>query len=142
MGLDQYDALHEDNLRFIADRAIRIAYIYLIRHAERLVGYRCYPNMKGAIRTFRYYAGAEQPFAFIVNRKSLLFYFRKPAVARGAGTVERLTKRFAEVRVPRSDEITVRIDSIADARQLMKEAFGVVDAELSVAADAREAARR
>jgi hypothetical protein len=91
--------------------------------------------MKGAIRTFRYYAGAEQPFAFIVNRKSLLFYFRKPAVARGVGTVERLTKLFAEVRVPRSDEITVRIDSIADARQLMREAFGVADAEPRVTPD-------
>ena len=120
------DDLHESNLSHIRSREVRVAYLYLIRIAQGLVGYRCKPNMKGVVRTFRYYVGAEQPFAFIVNADSLLFYFRKPAMSRFS--LEDLSEIFDEVKVPRKDEITVRVQKLTDAQTLMERIFGFRDA--------------
>lgn len=118
--------MHENNLSFIRSRETRVAYIYLVRVSQNLAGYRCVPNMKGVLRTFRYYCGDEQPFAFIVNLDSLLFYFRKPAISRFC--VENLATYFREVSVPRKDEITVRIYDQKAAQLLMWKIFGFRDA--------------
>jgi hypothetical protein len=124
--LASFDELHNDNLSYIRSREVRVAYLYLVRVAQGLVGYRCLPKMKGDVRTFRYYCGGEQPFAFIVNVDSLLFYFRKPAIDRFS--VEGLTPYFSEVKVPRKDEITVRINDRNAAQLLMWRIFLFRDA--------------
>ena len=124
--VDSCDEMHNNNLSFIRGKDVRVAYLYLVRVAQNLAGYRCMPNMKGVVRTFRYYCGDEQPFAFIVNADSLLFYLRKPATSRFS--VEDLTPYFSEVKVPRKDEITVRINNQSAAQLLMWRIFGFRDA--------------
>lgn len=124
----QPDLLHERNLARIRSQAARVAYIYLIRVAQNLKGYDCYPTIKGVIRNFRYYTEGEQPFSFIVNVDSLLFYIRKPAIAQFKPALAQLRKVFAEVNEPRPHEITIRIRDLADAQRLMSGVFGVVDA--------------
>lgn len=124
----QPDLLHEGNLSRIRSQAARVAYIYLIRVAENLAGYDCYPTIKGVIRNFRYCAEGEQPFSFIVNAESLLFYVRKPVIARFGPALAHFRKVFAEVNQPRPTEITIRIRDLGAAKRLMREVFGVVDA--------------
>ncbi len=124
----QPDLLHEGNLARIRSQAARVAYIYLIRVAQNLTGYDCYPTIKGVIRNFRYHAHGQQPFSFIVNADSLLFYIRKPVIAQFKPALARLRNVFAEVNEPRPHEITIRIRDLADAKQLMSEVFRVVDA--------------
>lgn len=120
------DRLHESNLRYIRSEDVRIAYLYLIRHAQLLVGYECYPAMKGEVRDFRYYVGDEQPFAFIVNTESLLFYFRKPSLSRFS--VEQIQRSLKGVRVPREHEVTVRVTDLSSAERVMGFAFGFSEA--------------
>jgi hypothetical protein len=83
--------------------------------------------VKGAVRDFRYYAGDEQPFAFIVNVDSLLFYFRKPAMPRFLPMAARLNELFPDLQRPREHEMTVRIRDVDQAQALMHEVFGYVD---------------
>ena len=57
--VDSCDEMHNNNLSFIRGKDVRVAYLYLVRVAQNLAGYRCMPNMKGVVRTFRYYCGDE-----------------------------------------------------------------------------------
>ncbi len=123
-----FDELHEENLAHIKSRTVRIAYLYLIRVAGQLNGFDCYPTLKGVVRDFRYFSGDESPFAFIANQDSLLFYIRKPAFNRFKPDMARLKGLFSEVNLPRDYEITIRINDLKDARLLMQEIFGFVDA--------------
>lgn len=120
------DRLHESNLRHIRIEDVRVAYLYLIRYAQLLAGYECYPAMKGEVRDFRYYVGEEQPFAFIVNAESLLFYFRKPSLARFS--VQQIERSLSDVRVPREHEVTVRVTDRSSAERVMGFAFGFSEA--------------
>jgi hypothetical protein len=122
------DEIHEKNLAHIKSRAVRIAYLYLIRVAEKLNGFDCYPTFKGVVRDFRYFSGDNLPFAFIANQDSLLFYVRKPAIRRFKPNLSRLKELFPEVNLPRDYEITIRINDLKDAKLLMREIFGHVDA--------------
>jgi hypothetical protein len=71
------------------------------------------------IRDFRYYdAGGLQPYAFIVNRESLLFYFRAPAVKSGKNNLAEIQALFTEVNQNNSGEWTVRIEDLAEAQRL------------------------
>ena len=124
----QPDLLHEGNLTRIRSQAARVAYIHLIRVAQSLTGFDCYPTAKGVIRVFRYHLQGEQPFSFIVNVDSLLFYIRKPVIGQFKPELERLRTAFTEVKQPRPHEITIRICDLADAKRLMGEVFGVIDA--------------
>jgi hypothetical protein len=118
------DALHEDNLQYIEEREVRMAYLYLVRFAERLEGFRCRPHQEGLVRTFRYCQGTRQPFAFIVNRHSLTFQFRKPALEGPGFDGERRLSRFAGSARNHRGEVTVRIEDLLDAKLVMAEAFG------------------
>jgi hypothetical protein len=120
------DLLHESNLAHIRSKEVRIAYLFLIRVAQGLPGYDCYPAMKGLVRDFRYFTGDEQPFAFIVNTESLLFYFRKPSLTRFS--LDRIEDVFDDVRQPRTSEITVRVNDLNTAELLMWLIFGFVNA--------------
>jgi hypothetical protein len=131
----QPDVLHEANLAHIRSQDVRVAYIHLVRTAQGLDGFECYPTNKGVIRDFRYYSGDEQPFAFIVNAESLLFYLRKPSIARFKPKLRHLREAFVEVKQPRDNEITIRVSNLVEAKRLMREIFGVVDAERPVATE-------
>lgn len=103
--------------------AVREAYLYLTHHAATLTDYECRPQDKGEVRDFRYYQGAEQPFAFIVNQQSLLWYFRPAGLTHPAASVAGLEARFTEVRRNPAGEITVRITSLEDAKRLVDRVF-------------------
>lgn len=122
---DSLDSVHERFLSYITARDCRIAYIYLVRFAERLRGYRCFPKDSRPKREFRYYRGEEQPFAFIVNRAHLLFYFRSASQGHHARNVDELRRCFGDafVNVNDTGEITVRIENESMATKLMQLVF-------------------
>lgn len=104
--------------------AVREAYLYLTHHAAALTNYECRPQDKGEVRDFRYYQGDEQPFAFIVNQKSLLWYFRPPGLKHPAANLDTLRKAFADVHENPRGEITVRLTDLAQAKRLVERVFG------------------
>jgi hypothetical protein len=108
-----------EHLDTIAVPEVRRAYLYITHHAATLTGYECRPQNKGEVRDFRYYHGTEQPFALIVNQKSLLWYFRLPGLKHQAANLTNLRARFSEVEENRSGEITVRISNLDDAKRLI-----------------------
>jgi hypothetical protein len=96
----------------------------LTHHAAALSGYECRPQDKGEVRDFRYYCGTEQPFALIVNQKSLLWYFRLPGLKHRAADLDNLRSHFNDVKENAAGEITLRITSLADAKRLVDLIFG------------------
>jgi len=82
--------------------------------------------MKGNVRAVRYYCGDKQRFGFIVNKKDLLFYLRNLAVIQFP--LEDLKLYLPHAETPRRDEITLRINNLQDAQQLMFRIFGFSDA--------------
>ncbi|MCC5809135.1 MAG: hypothetical protein JJU06_02080 [Ectothiorhodospiraceae bacterium] len=107
-------------LRHIEAEDVADAFAYLIGQAAAVSGYECYAERKGDVRDFRFYraGGNEQPFAFIVNKKWLLFYFRAPAVRTGNYAFGKLQEAFDSVAENTAGEWTVKVRSICDARRL------------------------
>jgi hypothetical protein len=114
-----------DHMDTITDPEVRQAYLYITHHAATLLGYECRPQDKGEVRDFRYYRGTEQPFALIVNQRSLLWYFRLPGLKHQAANLVNLRTLFDEVHENRSGEITERIANLNDARRLVGLIFGL-----------------
>jgi hypothetical protein len=113
-----------EHLDTIATPEVREAYLFLTHHAAALSGYECRPQDKGEVRDFRYYCGTEQPFALIVNQKSLLWYFRLPGLKHRAADLDNLRSHFNDVKENAAGEITLRITSLADAKRLVDLIFG------------------
>lgn len=99
------------------------AYRYLVGQAALLKQYRCEARQKREVADFRYYQGDEQPFAFIVNQQSLLWYFPPPGLRHPAANAATLQTAFAHVRENARGEITVRIEKLDDARQPVRMIF-------------------
>lgn len=102
---------------------VRQAYLYLTHHAATLPLFHCRPGEHGDVDDFRYEQGTEWPFSFIVNQKSLLWYFRKAGLRHPAASVPKLREWFDEVKENASGEITVRILTLDDARQMARQVF-------------------
>jgi hypothetical protein len=77
---EEIRALHLRNLERIEPVSVRQAYEYLTCAAADLPGFCCFPSPKGYLADFRYYAKGQWPYAFIINKRSLLFYFRPPSL--------------------------------------------------------------
>ncbi|WP_019627875.1 hypothetical protein [Thioalkalivibrio sp. AKL10] len=107
-------------LQHIEAEDVADAFVYLVGQAAVVSGYECYATRKGDVRDFRFYrAGStEQPFAFIVNKRWLLFYFRTPAVRTGSYTFGKLHEAFDSAAENAAGEWTVKVRSICDARRL------------------------
>lgn len=112
------------HLDSIAAPAVREAYLYFTHHAASLEGFECRPQDKGQVRDFRYYQGNEQPFAFIVNQESPLWYFRPAGMKHPAANLDALRKVFADVQVNPRGEITVRLTDVEQAKRLLERVFG------------------
>jgi DGQHR domain-containing protein len=104
---------------------VQEAFDLLVAGAERLSTYQCEAGLHGVIRVFRYHdvASGELPFAFIVNKNSLLFYIRKPGLRRINGGVKQLSTALRNVSENASGEITIRVSSSADAERLAGSIF-------------------
>lgn len=103
----------------IAAPEVREAFAYLVGSAALSRELSCHALMKGVVRDFRLHdASGSQPFSLIVNRDSLLFYFRLPAVRSGRFSLRDLERSFEEVRENNSGEWTVRLADLESARRL------------------------
>jgi hypothetical protein len=114
---DEILAGHRDYLQ--ADCA-KEAFDALVRTAIDMRAYETEPGWHGEIRDFKYFdaASGEQPFAFIVNRKDLLFHVRAQGLRRVAGGLGELKRRFSSAAENSRGEWRVRIASKEDAERL------------------------
>ena len=102
----------------------RYAFRYLLEFGAKLRGYKCYLHRHGYLRTYRYETGGDRPYAFIVNRTSLLFYFRRAGMQNPAANLPKLARHFDDVLANNRGEIQLRIVNEEQARQLMGLIFG------------------
>lgn len=104
----------------------KAAYDEMVARAVALTDHYTEPAWKGAVRNFRYLdptTGA-RPFAFITNRKDLLFYVRQTGKRRVPGGLPALRRLFANAKENPSGEWTVRIANATDAGRLSQFLFG------------------
>lgn len=103
---------------------VRQAYLFLTHHAATLRDFQCRPGQHGEVDDFRYEQGTEWPFAFIVNQKSLLWYFRPAGLRHPAASVDALRTQFSEVNEPQPNHVSVRVSTVEDARRIATLVFG------------------
>jgi hypothetical protein len=114
------DALLGDHRAHLLDESTREAFDALVTAAIELPDFETGPAWHGSIRDFRYFERGtrKQPFAFIVNRRDLLFYVRLAGLGRVPGGFSELQKQFSLVAENPGGEWTVRIASREDAERL------------------------
>src|SRR4051812_34703353 len=119
------DHLLREHRDWIRSEGVRAVFDVLSEHAQSLPGYRCEPRLKGVVRDFRYYTegGVEQPFAFIVNQSSLLFYIRLPGLERLPGGRVALEAACGPVSENKRGELQVRLQSRSEATALIQHLF-------------------
>ncbi len=89
-------AEHLANLEHCGSRDLRRAYLALVLAAER-AGYATQPRPKGDIHELQIRdAENSQHFAVIINRDSLLFYLRQPALRNDPDLADKARARYAE----------------------------------------------
>jgi hypothetical protein len=96
------------------------AFRYIIGFAATLKGFDCHPGLHGKIRDFRFFdrESDEQPFAFIPNKKWLLFYLRPQAVRSGKYSLEDLRTVFKDVGTIQPEHWTVKLQTVDDVKKL------------------------
>ena len=112
-------------LDYIKTEKTKDAFLYIVGLSAALTDFDCHPQQKGyrgPVNDFRFYkkGSKEQPFAFIPNKRWLLFYFRKPAVSSGQYSFMTLQAQFDSVNENNSGEWTVKLRCIYDVRRLWK----------------------
>lgn len=113
--------LYRDWADHIASVETKDAFRYFVGLAAEDSRYTCHPHKKGEVRDFRFAdEQGRQPFAFIVNRNSLLFYFRKPAIQSKQWTKNLLAEHFDSVEENASGELTIKLVGIADVQKLWR----------------------
>ena len=111
--------LYRQFVEHIEDRDARDAFRYLVGLAAEDPRFDCHPQQKGVVLDFRYIDRiGEQPYSLIVNKGSLLLYFRRPALANNLGSKKLLTEKFSAVNENTRGELTVKLRSIADVQRL------------------------
>ena len=104
---------------YILEPPVRSAFWCLIGMAACSKQIRCRTARQGQVRAVRFYDSNElQRFAFIVNRRSLLFYFM-PAVTRsGEYSPTVLAEEFPSFKEPQPEHWTVKLENVADVERL------------------------
>jgi hypothetical protein len=99
---------------------VRHAFQYVVDRCSALEGYDCYPKKQGYFLTFRLYRNGKWPFAFIVNKGSLLFYFRKPSfLPPWSYKRAQILSSFPKALESDAGHITYRVESFSDATRLL-----------------------
>ena len=113
---DKNNQLYSEFEDFIKIKEVRDACNILLGAAASIDKFESYPEQKGVISDFRFYTpDGEQPFAFIINKKSLLFYLRPPAIESKKYVFNGLKDQFDEVKENPAGEWTIRIQNRDDA---------------------------
>jgi hypothetical protein len=120
------DALYSSFSDYIKSNEVKEAFFILVGAAAALPKYTCGPIEKGVIRDFRFYTSPdEQPFAFIINQGSLLFYLRPPAVDSRKWTLADLGRSFTTVNENPKGEWTINIKDHVEALKVVEEILNV-----------------
>ena len=113
--------LYPEWLSHVKSETAKDAFRYLVGAAALLKKYTCHVQSKGVVKDFRFIdQNNEQPFAFIVNMKWLLFYFRAPSIRSGSFALDELQDSFPLASKNNRGEWTIRIHNIQEACVLMK----------------------
>jgi HNH endonuclease len=109
-----------DHRSSIKEEAGRGAFDTLVAAGIAMPAYQTEPAWQGEVRIFKYVdsASGERPFAFIVNKKDLLFYVREKGLGRVPGGFPALKQQFSTAAENKRGEWTVRIASREDAQRL------------------------
>ncbi len=128
---------YPDDLAYIVEPAVKEAFAYLVQESCLLSDYEVRPARHGKIRNLTYFRSDRKPFAFTVAQKWLLFYLREPAKTHPNLSLEELQSIFPTAKKPQSnnDQMTFRIELIADVRLTMGFVFGFQTPEGSVFPD-------
>lgn len=137
---------HLVNLEQCGGREQRRAYLNVLL-AVTAAGYRAIPRAKGVVQEMQIRdRGNRQPFALIINKASLLFYVRRPALDQYPGLPAEASGLFGEAVVGdanSANELRIRITTAADADRVTEWLFGVpAPAEAAQATGAARAGDR
>ena len=109
-------------LEYIKPRSVKDAFCYLIGAAACLRTFQCHAQLKGKrgpVRDFRFIdCSGTQPYSFITNQNSLLFYFRKPSARISDEELLAIQGLLPEASHNPAREITVPITTLAQAKRL------------------------
>lgn len=117
---------YQDYREYISSPEVRQAFEFLVESSGSLKGITARPYPHGFMkRNFHYFWGDTSPFAFVVNKRWLLFYIRGPAITKRNYDIDELRKLFEGVKTTKTGEINFRIFSIRDAELVMHHIFEV-----------------
>jgi putative restriction endonuclease len=124
------EAILSDHRSSIKENSARDALDAMVAAAVEVPAYDTEPAWQGEVRIFKYVdpASGERPFAFIVNRKDLLFYIRAKGLVRVPGGFAALRRQFNSTVENKRGEWTVRIASKEDAESLNSMLFSAGNA--------------
>ena len=113
-------AILSEHRSSIKEESGREAFDAMVAAAIELPGYDAEPGWQGEVRIFKYVdaVSGERPFAFIINRRDLLFYVRDNGRDRVPGGFAALKLQFDAAIENHRGEWTVRIGSTEDAVRL------------------------
>lgn len=82
-------------------------------------GYKVRLITKGFIGTsMRFELNGQEPFSAILNKNSVLFYFRKPAFENFRISMKTIGSNFPEANPNNSGEITLKLENQTEAKSL------------------------
>ncbi len=126
MIIEKNKELLFDFYDYITVDEVKRAFDILVGSACTQTHLKSYPQLKGVVRDFRFYADEKsQPFAFIINKTSLLFYLRLPAVKSARYELAKLRDIFPEIKENNSGEWTIKIQDISDAQSIATNILGL-----------------
>lgn len=113
--------LYVDWINFIQVPETRDAFRFLVGIAATSEKYICSIHWSGVTRDFIFERNGQMPYAFITNRRWLLFYFRAPALNAGVLSRHKLAQDFVDFKdnPNQRTEWTVRLRSVEDVRRLL-----------------------
>jgi hypothetical protein len=98
---------------------VKDAFRLLVGLAAEDPRHQCYPMAKGEVLDFRFETeDGAQPFSFITNQASLLFYVRKPGIRSGSVAKVELQAAFDSFAENANGEWTVRLLTPVDVKRL------------------------
>lgn len=116
--------LSEIDKKFTQPNA-QIAFNHLFKYSRKDKSFRCVLARKGKgyhVKLLHYDGDSTTyRYSFIVNKGSILWYFRKPALAKFKYELERLNLEFGakNVKINPSGEITIKIYDLGMAEKLV-----------------------
>ncbi|MGI9229470.1 MAG: hypothetical protein ACR2P9_06390 [Gammaproteobacteria bacterium] len=133
---NKHDPLYAEFRDYISLDSVKCAYDTLIGATAAIPQFLCEPlphkkpTDKPYKRTVNLYSLSQNqlPFAFIINKKHLLFYLRKPAVCSKLWKLDNLKSQFSDVNksdAKKAEEWQIRVRNRADANNIVEKILNV-----------------